>query len=77
MNDGAANESRFWWNDVEHPSLHTSLTEHGGNSVDYVLPTFESMWFGWWLYQANPDPPAYDVWMDELVVDDEPIGCTR
>ncbi len=76
-NDGTTHESYFWWNEQEHPSLHTSSSEHGGSDDEYLLPQFESIWFGWWLYQADPQPDAYDVWIDEIVIDDEPIGCTR
>ncbi len=77
LNDGDAQESKVWWDDVEHPSLFTSRTEHGGGGDDYLLPEFESVWFGWWLYQADPVPDQYDVWLDEIVIDDEPIGCAR
>lgn len=75
---GDTNEGFFWWDDVEHPSLYTSATEHGGDSSeDYLLPSFESAWFGWWLYQTGTDPGEFDVWIDEIVIDDQPIGCTR
>jgi hypothetical protein len=77
MFDGSANQTRFWWDGVEHPSLATSSTNHGGSSDPFILPAFDSMWIGWWLYQANTDPPAFDVWFDEVAVDYARIGCNR
>jgi hypothetical protein len=77
MFDGSANQTKFWWDGVEHPSLATSSTNHGGSSDPFVLPAFDSMWVGWWLYQANTDPPEFDVWIDEVAVDYTRIGCNR
>lgn len=70
---GSTNETHFYVDDVLHPSLSTTATEHGGSSADYILPEMTSFWFGWWQYQADPEP--FDVWIDELVLDDERIGC--
>jgi hypothetical protein len=77
QNDGSDQEGRFWWDGTEHESLFTSATQHGGSDDDYLLPEFESAWFGWWLYQEGTTPSEFDVWIDEIVIDDEPIGCTR
>jgi hypothetical protein len=74
LNDGENNEGRVWINDVERPSLHTTSTEHGGDG-DYILPTFERVWFGWWHYQPDTTPAEFETWIDEIVVDDERIGC--
>lgn len=38
------------------------------------MPQFESMWVGWWLYQGNPNPAQYDVWIDEVAIDGTRIG---
>jgi len=72
---GSTNETHFYVDDVLHPSLSTTATDHGGNDVDYILPEMTSFWFGWYQYQA--DPTAFDVWIDEVVLDDERIGCTQ
>src|ERR1041384_1816603 len=34
--------------------LTVSITMHGGTQVDFVFPTFNRVWFGWWLYQTGP-----------------------
>ena len=57
---------------VAHPELSVTRTSHGGNQVDFVFPTFNKIWFGWWLYQTNPTPNAYEVWLDDLA-----LGTTR
>lgn len=76
MHDGGANETRFWWDADEHVSLATTATQHGGDQgADYVMPQFESVWIGWWLYQGGPSPDHYDVWIDEVAIDRERIGC--
>jgi hypothetical protein len=38
------------------------------------MPAFDSLWFGWWMY--NRKEPQ-ELWIDELAVDDKPIGCSR
>jgi hypothetical protein len=78
LHKGDTNETRFFWDGVEHPSLHTTTTEHGGpQGEDYLLPEFESVFVGWWLYQAGTTPPEFDVWIDEVALDGERIGCSR
>lgn len=76
MHDGANDVTSFWWDADEHPSLGTTATSHGGNAdAQYVMPEFESVWVGWWLYQGGPTPDHYDVWIDEVAIDGTRIGC--
>jgi hypothetical protein len=78
LNKGDTDEGRVWINDVEHPSLQTSATDHDGDDTqEYLLPEFDSAWFGWWHYQTGTNPPEFDVWIDEIVIDDERIGCVN
>jgi hypothetical protein len=75
MHKGDTSETKFWWDGVEHPSLATTESMHGGSDDPYTLPDFKSIWFGWWLYQEDPVPDHYDVWIDEIAVDYARIGC--
>ncbi len=75
--DGSSDETEFWWDATQHESLSTTSSSHGGNDVPYVMPEFQSVWVGWWLYQENPMPAEYDVWIDEVALDDARIGCVR
>lgn len=75
---GDTNETRFFWDGVEHPSLYTfPKVAHGDKpNVDYNLPNFNSVWVGWWMYQNNPVPDHFDVWIDEIAIDKARIGCS-
>lgn len=68
-----ANETRFYWDAVEHPSLHTTQTIHGGNMNPYILPTFTNVWIGWQEYQPSNEP--FELWVDEIAIDKDRIGC--
>jgi len=73
MHDGANNETRFYWDAVEHPSLHTTATMHGGNSNPYVLPTFTNVFVGWQEYQTSSE--TFEMWVDEIAINGSRIGC--
>jgi len=75
QHDGSANETRFWWDAVEHPSLHTTPSRHGGNTNPFILPTFTNLWVGWQEYQTSTE--TFDVWVDEVAVSSTRIGCVR
>lgn len=57
------------------PELSVDRTNHGGNQVDFVFPTFDRIWFGWWLYQLNPTPNAYELWLDDIALGSSQLGC--
>lgn len=73
---GSANETRFFVQGEEHPSLHTTSSSHGSNNAgsEYILPEMTSFWFGWWQYQVD-DSMDFDVWIDLVAIDEERIGC--
>jgi hypothetical protein len=73
MHDGAANETLFYWNDVEHPSLETTATKHGGNANPFILPQFTNVWLGWQEYQPTTEP--FELWVDEVAIDTARVGC--
>jgi hypothetical protein len=75
MHDGAHNQTRFWWDGVEHPSLATTpTTPHQGNAgVPFTLPTFTNLWVGWYEYQVTTEP--FELWIDEVAIDQARIGC--
>jgi hypothetical protein len=75
LHKGDTNETRFWWDGVEHPSLYTKpSTPHGGNAgVQYLLPQFKQVWLGWQEYQATTE--KFELWLDEIAIDKDRIGC--
>ena len=75
MHDGTANETRFWWDATEHASLHTTSTMHGGNANPFTLDPFTAAWVGWQEYQPSTEP--FELWVDEIAIDPERIGCVN
>ena len=73
MHKGDTNETRFWWDATEHPSLYTSASQHGGNTNAYDLPQFDNVWVGWQEYQTSTE--SFEMWVDEIAIDKERIGC--
>jgi hypothetical protein len=73
LHDGEKNETKFFWDGVEHPSLATTESKHGGNSNPYILPQFTNVWFGWAEYQTATQ--TFEMWIDEIAIDSNRIGC--
>ncbi len=73
MHKGDTSETRFYRDATEHPSLYTSETKHGGNTNPYTLPTFTNVWMGWQEYQMSTE--TFEMWIDEIAIDKERIGC--
>jgi hypothetical protein len=80
MFDGEANETRVWIDNVEQLSLHTTAANYlvgdaeGGKQ--FIHPTYSYLKVGYWVYQSNATPNPAVVFFDELVLDDEQIGCS-
>lgn len=72
---GATNETRFWWDAIEHASLRTTESRHGGNSNPFILPQFTNFWVGWQEYQTSTQ--TFELWVDEVALSATRIGCVR
>jgi hypothetical protein len=79
--DGGANEMRFSLDGTEVPELHVvGLTKTDATctvkGVDgrWVAPTFKNISVGWESYQHDV-AGAHDAWIDDVVLDAQPIGC--
>ncbi len=78
LHDSGADQTRVFWDGVEHPSLGTTpQVVHGGKMPGnlFYLPDFTSVWLGWDEYQATTQ--TFELWIDEIAIDDKQIGCTR
>ena len=75
MGDYMTDETKFFLDGTEHPSLDTNpMTKHGGNAdKPFLLPEFSAIWFGWAEYQATTQ--KWELWFDEIAIDHERIGC--
>jgi hypothetical protein len=68
--DGPTNTFNVWWDDMARSMLTSGPSKH----ASFTMPTFSSLWFGWWMYNlAEPQ----EIWIDEIAVDYKPIGCTK
>jgi hypothetical protein len=67
-----ANESRLWVDGAERPKMHVT-----GSTFDgiYAMPTFNSLYVGWAIYQPMDGP--YEVWIDDVAIDAQKLGCDR
>lgn len=60
---------------VPNDDLTVDRRHHGGADVDLVFPRFDSLRVGWQLYQGGPTPSQFDLWIDDLVLATERVGC--
>jgi len=72
--------TKFWWDGAEHPSLATTrdVSRYNSNGTKYVLPDISSVWVGFENYNQGGMmlPTKYDVWIDEVALDQQRIGCS-
>jgi hypothetical protein len=67
--DMTAQEARFWLDNVERPALHWKA-----DMAQFPFPAdVRSLSFGWAEYQVTPSP--FEVWIDEIAIDAQPIHC--
>ncbi|HET9930077.1 MAG TPA: hypothetical protein VFQ35_05310 [Polyangiaceae bacterium] len=71
----ADNNINIWIDSTAKTDLSVSTKMHGGSSVDFVFPTFNNVWFGWWLYQSGPTPNQFDLWIDDISLGTKRQGC--
>jgi hypothetical protein len=74
--DGPKNEMHYWMDGAEVPSLAMLGKGQGCVNQDasfpWLSPAFERMDLGWESYQ---DDDARAIWIDDVVLSEEPIGC--
>lgn len=73
--DPQDNQVQTWFDGVDSPDLTASTGNHGGNKVPFALPEITTVKIGWQLYQSGTTPKAFDVWIDDLALATERIGC--
>ncbi|MGK5683660.1 hypothetical protein [Actinoplanes sp. URMC 104] len=73
--DRADNRVAVWIDGVANPELTASATEHGGNAVPFVLPAVDTVKVGWQLYQGGTTPGRFDLWIDDIALSEQRLGC--
>lgn len=79
--DGQNNEMHFWMGPNEVTELHVAGNQKSdatctvkGVDGKWYAPTFKNLSIGWESYQHDV-VGAHDAWIDDVVLDDEPIAC--
>jgi hypothetical protein len=73
--DGADNRVAMSIDGVDNPELTASTNSHGGSNVPFVLPTVDTVKIGWQLYQGGTTPGEFDLWIDNIALSAERLGC--
>jgi hypothetical protein len=71
--DPSRNEADLWWNGQERPRVHWRNNQPG--DARFTFRPLRSLSIGWGFYL--PVDGGFDVWIDEIVVSDERVGCDR
>ncbi|HET6284776.1 MAG TPA: hypothetical protein VFH73_27720 [Polyangia bacterium] len=77
--DGNKNEMHMWFDgkllaDADIVGMGTRCVNGGDLGKPWAGPTFSTISIGWQQYQPSSGP--LEVWLDDLVVDKQPIGCS-
>lgn len=65
---------RIWLNDVEMKELASDSAKAGGSAnPNHHPPKFDKVIFG--ILEYHPIPTLSDIWLDDLRVSAQPIGC--
>ena len=79
---GDTNEMHFWLDGVEVPRLAViGQSNECCTGQVWNAPPYDRVALGWEVY-ASPDPSrssieSYDLWLDEVALDAQRIGCVR
>jgi hypothetical protein len=70
----ADNNIDVWLDGTAQPALSvSSTTRRDYNGARFTFPTFNTIWFGWWQFQASST--VRDIYLDDLALSTSRIGC--
>jgi hypothetical protein len=69
--DAATSGINVWIDGVARPELSVSRADRG----NFVFPTFNAMWIGWWVFQGGTTPAQFDIGIDDIVLSTARVGC--
>jgi hypothetical protein len=73
--DATGNQVAAWFDGTPNPDLTASTNVHGGNGVPFILPTVNTVRIGWQLYQGGTTPGQFDLWIDDVALSSQRLGC--
>jgi hypothetical protein len=72
----ADNNIDVWLDGVAQPALSvSSTTRRDYNGSKFAFPTFNTIWFGWYQFQASST--VRDIYLDDLALSTTRIGCAN
>jgi hypothetical protein len=71
----ADNSVHVFIDGTERPELGVSTNSNGGSGAPFTFPTFNNIWLGWWNFQGGTTPAQFNVWLDDIVLSSERVGC--
>ena len=71
--DPATNTVTTWFDG--RATLTAGEQAHGGNQVPFVLPAVDTVKIGWQLYQGGTTPGQFSLWIDDIALSTDRIGC--
>jgi hypothetical protein len=74
--DRDGNRVLVWLGDPDAPTLSASEQDHGGADVPFLLPAVTTVKVGWQLYQGGTMPAGFDVWIDDIALAPDRLGCS-
>ena len=73
--DPATGGVTTWFDGDDATALTVSRDAHGGNDVPFVLPDVDTVKIGWQLYQGGTTPARFDLWIDDIALATQRVGC--
>jgi hypothetical protein len=72
----ADNDIDVWLDGVAQPALSVSSTSRRDyNGSRFTFPTFNTIWFGWYQFQASST--VRDIYLDDLALSTTRVGCPQ
>jgi hypothetical protein len=72
--DAADNSIDVYIDGTLKPELSVSTNDHDGNGA-FNFPTFNNIWFGWTVFQGGSVPAPFNVFIDDIVLSTQRVGC--
>ncbi len=69
------NVIEVWIDGVAKPEMGVSTKNHSSSTADFVLPVFNQIKIGWQLYQGGATPNQYNLWLDDIALTTQRVGC--
>ena len=71
-----SNVVNIWIDGIAKTSLSVSTYVHPGiKDAGLLFPTWQSIWFGWTIYDGMATPTQFDLWYDDIILSTTRVKC--